>query len=73
MFDGGCWGVRWDWHGSEADRLDQGGWQREVGKALRDEVLAVLRWSRSFPFQLLEFKWSKIGVQSSDCRFSEVP
>ena len=63
--------MRWDWHGSEADRLDQGGWQREVGKALRDEVLAVLRWSRSFPFQLLEFK--DIGVQSSDCRFSEVP
>ena len=48
--------MRWDWHGSEADRPDQGGWQREVGEALRDEVLAVLRWSRSFPFQLLNFK-----------------
>lgn len=66
--------MRWDWHGSEADRPDRRGWQREVGEALRGEVLAALRWSRSFSFQLSDFKWSKeIGVQSSDCRFSEVP
>lgn len=40
--------MRWDWHSSEADRPDQGDWQREAGEALRDGVLAVPKWSRSF-------------------------